>query len=330
MRSRRIASSRSRRTASRSGGARLGRAGASRADLEGGLRDAHPAVRVACAAGLGNIGDPASIPALERAMKGESYATVKTAMKDTVTKIRGTPSSERRAEHADLARRRALRGAARRDEERLRRPRRRPRRRHAPGGAREGRDDQGGAMGVDGSDPTVMKKAAERRIPVLQVDGNLTRLTQVTGTDGATVISAKVDMSIRKMPGQTPGARSAAARPRATARARRRRASWTSEPRRRRAVGAPDGIDGRRARRALEIAPPAEPAGGGPGRAPTDRRRARRGRRSIGPRRSEVSSGPAKATEDRWKCVRRSSTSSRARATRSAPRRRSFRRTIRR
>ena len=37
---------------------RLGRAGgAARADLENGLRDAHPAVRVACTTALGNIGD---------------------------------------------------------------------------------------------------------------------------------------------------------------------------------------------------------------------------------------------------------------------------------
>jgi hypothetical protein len=56
---------------------------------------------------------------------------------------------------------------------------------------------------VDGTDPAVLKKAAEKHIPVLQVDGNLIRLTQGVGTDGATVISAKVDMSIRKLPGQT-------------------------------------------------------------------------------------------------------------------------------
>src|SRR5690606_12439722 len=70
---------------------RLGRTGpAARPDLEGGLRDPHPAVRVACAAALKNVGDPAAIPALERAMKGESYATVKNAMKETIDKLRSS------------------------------------------------------------------------------------------------------------------------------------------------------------------------------------------------------------------------------------------------
>ena len=59
------------------------------------------------------------------------------------------------------------------------------------------------AVIIDGNDPTVIKKASASNIPVLQIDGNLTKLTSVTGTDGAMVISAKVDMSIRKMPQQT-------------------------------------------------------------------------------------------------------------------------------
>ena len=85
---------------------RLGRAGASsRADLENGLRDPHPAVRVACAAGLGNIGDPASIPALERAMKSETYATVKTSMKETIDKLRASASVKSRIR---IPRRRSL------------------------------------------------------------------------------------------------------------------------------------------------------------------------------------------------------------------------------
>jgi hypothetical protein len=183
---------------------RLGRAGASsRTDLENGLRDAHPAVRVACAAGLGNIGDPASIPALERAMKGETYATVKTAMKDTIEKLRGsaavkssspeTPTSLAGARYVvQLGSMKNISGVRSDDLDGVMRQ-----------AARAKAGTIKGAVIVDGSDPTVLKKATEKRIPVLQVDGNLTKLTQVTGTDGATVISAKVDMSIRKLPGQT-------------------------------------------------------------------------------------------------------------------------------
>jgi hypothetical protein len=183
---------------------RLGRAGAAgRSDLETGLRDSHPAVRVACAAGLGNVGDPASIPALERAMKGESYATVKTAMKDTIDKLQGsaavksgspdTPTSLAGARYVvQLGSMKNVSGVRSDDLDNIMRQ-----------AARAKAGTIKGALIIDGSDPSVLKKATEKRIPVLQVDGNLTRLTQATSTDGATVISAKVDMSIRKLPGQT-------------------------------------------------------------------------------------------------------------------------------
>jgi hypothetical protein len=183
---------------------RLARAGSSaRTDLENGLRDAHPAVRVACAAGLGNIGDPASLPALERAMRSESYATVKTAMKETIDKLQGsaavksgspdTPTSLAGARYVvQLGSMKNVSGVRSDDLDGVMRQ-----------AARAKAGTIKGALVIDGSDPNVLKRATEKRIPVLQVDGNLTRLTQMTGTDGATVISAKVDMSIRKLPGQT-------------------------------------------------------------------------------------------------------------------------------
>lgn len=183
---------------------RLGRAGASsRSDLENGLRDAHPAVRVACAAALGNIGDPASVPALERAMKSETYATVKTAMKETIDKLKGSanvktagadqPTSLAGARYVvQLGVMKNISGQRGDDLDGIMRQ-----------AARAKAGTIKGAVVIDGNDPGVVKKATEKRIPVLQVDGNLTKLTQVVGTDGATVISAKVDMSIRKLPGQT-------------------------------------------------------------------------------------------------------------------------------
>jgi hypothetical protein len=183
---------------------RLARGGASsRADLENGLRDAHPAVRVACAAGLGNIGDPAAVPALARAMKSETYPTVKSAMKDSIDKLQAsaavksaspsTPTSLAGARYVvQLGAMKNISGVRADDLDGVMRQ-----------AARAKAGTIKGAVVVDGSDPNVLKSANEKRIPVLQVDGNLTRLTTVTGTDGATVISAKVDMSIRKIPGQT-------------------------------------------------------------------------------------------------------------------------------
>src|SRR5262249_31659418 len=155
-------------------------------DLENGLRDAHPAVRVACAAGLGTIGDPASVPALERAMRSESSPTVKTAMKDTIDKLRssgavkdaGSPDATAALGSAryvvQLGLMKNISGMRGDDLDGIMRQ-----------AARAKAGTIKGAVIVDGSDPAVVKKATERRIPVLQVDGNLTKLTQVVGTDGA-------------------------------------------------------------------------------------------------------------------------------------------------
>lgn len=183
---------------------RLGRSGPSaRADLENGLRDSHPGVRVACVAGLGSIGDPASIPALERALRTETYGSVKTSMKETLEKLQGIaavkaagsdkPMSLAGARYVvQLGAMKNLSGVRADDLDGVMRQ-----------AARAKAGSIKDAVIVDGSDPNVVKKATEKKIPVLQVDGNLIKLTQITGTDGSTVVSAKVDMSIRKLPGQT-------------------------------------------------------------------------------------------------------------------------------
>jgi hypothetical protein len=178
----------------------LGRSGpGARVDLENGLRDAHPGVRVACAAGLGNIGDPASIPALDRAARSETYPAVKKAMKETLEKLEGLaksagpPASLAGARYVvQLGSMKNLSGVRADDLDGVMRQAAR-----AKAGAIKD------AVVLDGADTNVVKKATEKRIPVLQVDGNLIKLSQTTGTDGSTVVSAKVDMSIRKLPGQT-------------------------------------------------------------------------------------------------------------------------------
>ncbi len=136
-------------------------------------------------------------------MKAESYATVKTAMKETIDKLRGsaavkssspsTPTSLAGARYVvQLGAMKNVSGVRADDLDGVMRQ-----------AARAKAGTIKGAVIVDGSDPSVIKTATEKRIPVLQVDGNLTKLTQFTGTDGSMVISAKVDMSIRKLPGQT-------------------------------------------------------------------------------------------------------------------------------
>jgi hypothetical protein len=59
-----------------------------------------------------------------------------------------------------------------------------------------------GAVVLDGSDTALLQQANAKQIPVLQLDGNLTRLVQSTGKDGGVIVSASVDLTIRKVPQQ--------------------------------------------------------------------------------------------------------------------------------
>jgi hypothetical protein len=60
-----------------------------------------------------------------------------------------------------------------------------------------------GALILDNPDAAILRRATERKIPVLLVDANLTRLSQTVAKDGGVVISAQVDLSIRRVPQQT-------------------------------------------------------------------------------------------------------------------------------
>ena len=186
---------------------RLGRTGgaSARADLEAGLRDAHPAVRVACAVALGNAGDAAAVPALQQAMKGETFASVKSAMKDSIDKLRGNAGApaattgggdasggvESAKYVVQLGTIRNVTGQ-RSDIDTMMRST-----------ARAKAGSIKGALVLDNPDAAILRRASERKIPVLLVDANLTRLSQTTAKDGGVVISAQVDLSIRRVPQQT-------------------------------------------------------------------------------------------------------------------------------
>lgn len=192
---------------------RLGRTGgaASRADLEAGLRDAHPAVRVACAVALGTIGDASAVPALQQAMRTESFPSAKTSMKDTIDKLRAgggssapsagasggggsadpTAGVEKAKYVVQLGAMRNTTGQ-RSDLDTIMRS-----------AARAKAGSIKGAVILDNPDAAVLRRAGERKIPVLLVDGSLTRLSQSTGKDGGLIVSAQVDLSIRRVPQQT-------------------------------------------------------------------------------------------------------------------------------
>jgi hypothetical protein len=178
---------------------RLGRGGASnRPDLEKGLKDPHPAVRVACAIGLGNIGDAGAIPALEAAIRVETFASAKQTMSEQVTKLKSAAGTNSPGSALDAAKYVVQLGQLRN-----------------ASGVRAGDLDAvmrqaakqkagiiKGAVVLDGNDTALLQQANAKQIPVLQLDGNLTRLVQSRGSDGGVIVSASVDLTIRKVPQQ--------------------------------------------------------------------------------------------------------------------------------
>lgn len=183
---------------------RLARGGAAaRPDLEKGLKDAHPAVRVACAVSLGNIGDTAAIPALESAMRSETYSSARQTMSDQIDKLKrgaasgaGTNDASSALDKAkyvvQLGQLRNTSGVRSGDLDAVMRQ-----------AAKQKAATIKGAVILDGNDAALLQKANAKQIPVLQLDGNLTRLTQMTGKDGGVIVSASVDLTIRKIPQQT-------------------------------------------------------------------------------------------------------------------------------
>lgn len=182
---------------------RLGRGGASnRPDLEKGLKDPHPAVRVACAVGLGNIGDAGAIPALEAAIRAETFASAKQTMSEQVTKLKSVASSGAGTNNpgaalssakyvVQLGQLRNTSGVRSGDLDAVMRQ-----------AAKQKAGIIKGAVVLDGSDTALLQQASAKQIPVLQLDGNLTKLTQSRGSDGGVIVSASVDLTIRKVPQQ--------------------------------------------------------------------------------------------------------------------------------
>jgi hypothetical protein len=178
---------------------RLARA-KNRVDLEDGLKDSHPAVRIAAAGGLKDIGDAAAVPALERALRSESFAAAKQTMQDAITALKAGSNVAAAGSNVSLAGARYVvqlgqmtnaSGTRGNDLDGIMRS-----------AARAKAGTIKGAVIIDGNDAAMVKKASAQNIPVLQIDGTLNSLKQKEGAEGV-VWSAKVDMSVRKLPGQT-------------------------------------------------------------------------------------------------------------------------------
>ena len=164
--------------------------------LERALDDAHPAVRAASAAALASVGDSAAVPALQRHLASESSGAVKSQIRSSIAAL--TPKQEAPAPSLGNARyvvqlgnmknATNVRGDALGTVMRS--------------AAKSRAASLKGAVVVDDADAGLMRQASARNIPVLLLDGTLTRLAQ-GASNGNVMIQARVEFAVRKIPQQT-------------------------------------------------------------------------------------------------------------------------------
>jgi hypothetical protein len=159
--------------------------------LEQALSDPNAAVRTAAAAALGALGDAAAVPALERARAHEPSASARAQMDSTIASLSrvttfhgvklvvqiGTMRNSTRVRGADVAE--VLRSAATARTRSMRH-----------------------VAVASPSDSAILARAATHHVPVVLLDGNVTRLTQSAHSNVVTC-QAEVEFVVRKIPEQT-------------------------------------------------------------------------------------------------------------------------------
>ena len=145
--------------------------------LERALDDGHPTVRAAAAEALGALGDPLALPALERRLIEESSPSVRAQINASVDELRAGASAPQPADDATssaadvrcVLAMGTMRNASGVRGEDLRRVLTEAARNRA-------RVLRGIAVAQD--EASSLRQAAARHVPVITLDGNVTRLTE--------------------------------------------------------------------------------------------------------------------------------------------------------
>jgi len=166
--------------------------------LERALDDSHPAVRAAAAAALAQVGDDGAIGQLQKHLAAESSGAVKSQLKASIESLSGksapaaviaTIGNARyvvqlgNMKNATNVRGESLGGVMR-------------------SAARARAATLKGAFLVETADASLVKQAGDRKIPVLMLDGTITRLAQGS-SNGNVMFQAQVEFAVRKVPQQT-------------------------------------------------------------------------------------------------------------------------------
>jgi hypothetical protein len=161
------------------------------------LGDSHSAVRVAAAAALGSLGEAAALPALERRLSSDPSGSVQAQIRATIDRLRAAPEPRNAAPDPSptdlgpdvryvvrlgtMRNRTGVRG----DEVR----------RALLDSARVRARALRGAAVVEGDGP-LLRLAADRRVPVIALDGNVTQIVESRAA-GSLQVQARVEFTVR-------------------------------------------------------------------------------------------------------------------------------------
>lgn len=166
------------------------RAADSRALLERALTDSHPSVRAAAAAALGAIGDEAALPVLERRLGGESSESVRSQLRTTIASLKKSepaPAAPVTAKRYGLQLGKVVVKSGSREQELHNVFRESTQRRIA--------SLPGAVVVADGEKSAGM--------PLLIIDGRLSKLAQQADANGNVGVTAQVEFTVRKVPENT-------------------------------------------------------------------------------------------------------------------------------
>lgn len=171
---------------------------ASRAPLERALGDGHPAVRSAAAAALGALGESSAIPAMERQLASDPSESVRSQLRTSLGRLKGTPDARAVVpslngvrfvvELGAMRNSTGVRGAD------LAQVLRAATRIQTQGIAR--------VAVAEAGDVALLKQAAEKKIPVVALDGTILELLQARRGE-TTTFHARVEYSLRRVSDQT-------------------------------------------------------------------------------------------------------------------------------